>query len=119
MCDPHRVALTFPTLEFSMCKRIPPEGCRSAGPEGFEPPSTTVLETGALPIELRPNAFSFPANKKPPARALCPGGGVGLRPSVGYMTGTVTLVVASINWHGAHCFPRSMLGDQVFNEAPC
>jgi hypothetical protein len=69
MRDPHRVALTFPTFEFSMCKRIPPEGCRFAGPEGFEPPSTSVLETGALPIELRPMAFSCRAKKKPPARA--------------------------------------------------
>jgi hypothetical protein len=46
-----------------------PEGCRLAGPEGFEPPSTSVLETGALPIELRHIACSCPANKKPPARA--------------------------------------------------
>jgi hypothetical protein len=61
-------ALAFPTLEFSMCKRIPPEGCRSAGPEGVEPPSTSVLETGALPIELRPIAVHL-SKKKPPARA--------------------------------------------------
>ena len=93
-------ALTFPTLEFSMCKRIPPEGCRSAGPEGFEPPSTSVLETGALPIELRPIAIHL--SKKETARqGLGPGGGVGLRPSVGYMTGTVPLVASSIDWHGA------------------
>jgi hypothetical protein len=35
------------------------------------------------------------------------------------MTGTVPLVAASIDWHGANCFPRSVLGDQVFNDAPC
>jgi hypothetical protein len=34
------------------------------------------------------------------------------------MTGTVPLVAASIDWHGPKGFPRSMLGDQVFNEAP-
>jgi len=34
------------------------------------------------------------------------------------MTGTVPLVAASIDWHGEYCFPCSMLGDQVFNEAP-
>jgi hypothetical protein len=39
-----------------MCKRIPPEGCRSAGTEGLEPPTDPVLETGALPIELDPYA---------------------------------------------------------------
>jgi hypothetical protein len=64
LCDPDRAALAFPTLEFSICKRI----TRSAGPEGFEPPSASDLETGALPFELRPTVFSC-ANKKPPARA--------------------------------------------------
>jgi hypothetical protein len=38
--------------------------------------------------------------------------------AVGYMTGTVPLVARSIDWHGAYCFPHSMLGDQVFNGRP-
>jgi hypothetical protein len=29
--------LAFPTVEFSMCKRIPPAGCRFAGASGVEP----------------------------------------------------------------------------------
>jgi hypothetical protein len=61
-------ALAFPTFEFSMCKRIPLEGCRSAGTEGFEPPTDPVLETGALPIELDPYAV-VPPKRNRPARA--------------------------------------------------
>jgi len=63
-------ALTFPTLEFSMCKR--------------------------------PRPIAVHLSKKQTARqGLCPGGGVGLRPSGGYMTGTVPLVAASIDWDRA------------------
>jgi hypothetical protein len=46
------------------------------------------------------------------------GGGVGFVTLCGYITGTVPLVASSIDWHGAKCFPRSMLGDQVFNRRP-
>jgi hypothetical protein len=78
-----------------MCKRIPPEGCRLAGTEGLEPPRP-VLETGALPAELDPHVV-VPKRNRPPG---LPGGGVGLWPAVGYMSGTVLPVASSICWHG-------------------
>ena len=67
-----RVSLTFPTVEFSICKRIPPAGCRFAGPEGFEPPPTSVLETGARPLSYVPSLYSCPTRNRPPGP--CPGG---------------------------------------------
>jgi hypothetical protein len=110
-----RVSLTFPTLEFSMCERIPPAGCRVAGPEGFEPPSTSVLETGALPLSYVPSQVQL-SKQKPPARTFSwrAASACGLR--VGYMSGTAPPVESSINLRGeAYCVPRSMLGCQVFN----
>ena len=72
----------------------PPEGCRFAGTEGFEPPHP-VLETGALPIELRPIAMKL----KTARQGVCPGGGACLSAFSAYVIGTLPVVAPSIDWH--------------------
>ena len=65
--------MAFPAVELARYRRIPPEGCRCAGPGGLEPPSA-VLETAALPLSYVPSGISgMPKRNRPPGHH--PGGG--------------------------------------------
>jgi hypothetical protein len=117
VCGPP-AALTFPAFEFSMCKHVHSAEWCLAGPAGLEPASTSVLETGARPIELRPIGNSV-VKKETAHQGISPEGGACVCGLFGYIVGTMPRVALSNVWHEkALCFPRSMLGDQVYTVRP-
>jgi hypothetical protein len=106
----------FPLLSSQCASGFPPKGAAQLGRRDLNPRLHRFWRPALCQLSYVPPLFTYPKRNRPPGHLSW--GRCRLAPSAGYMTGTVPLVAASIDWHGTESFPRSILGDQVFNEAP-